>query len=191
MSVDAPPTRASNVLPTFAAATHPVAYVRFHGRNVKTWNIKAEKSWQRFDWMYSARSSRSGSSGSIDSPSEADEIYAMFNNNRDDFAPRSAAILRGLLDEGESPLAGGPSRHPCIRRSSEARNRRADSAERAWSLGRELGGASLAHEDPGPLVVLDAERPHRERLASRRGASHDHRHEPSLPPLGFRNHLEA
>ena len=53
VSVDAPPTRASNVLPPVAAATHRVAYVRFHGRNVKTWNIKAEKSSERFNWMYS------------------------------------------------------------------------------------------------------------------------------------------
>jgi uncharacterized protein YecE (DUF72 family) len=38
---------------------------------------------------------------------EADEVYAMFNNNRDDFAPRSAAILRGLLDEAGIPASGG------------------------------------------------------------------------------------
>ena len=31
----------------------------------------------------------------------------MFNNNRDDFAPRSAALLRGLLDEAGIPAAGG------------------------------------------------------------------------------------
>ena len=54
VSVDAPPTRASNVLPPVAAATHRVAYVRFHGRNVKTWNIRSEKASDRFDWMYSA-----------------------------------------------------------------------------------------------------------------------------------------
>jgi uncharacterized protein YecE (DUF72 family) len=39
--------------------------------------------------------------------SEADEVYALFNNNRDDFAPRSAVILRGLLDEAGIPAAGG------------------------------------------------------------------------------------
>jgi hypothetical protein len=31
----------------------------------------------------------------------------MFNNNRDDFAPRSAALLRGLLDEAGVPASGG------------------------------------------------------------------------------------
>ena len=36
VSVDSPPTRATNVVPTIAAVTHPVAYVRFHGRNWRT-----------------------------------------------------------------------------------------------------------------------------------------------------------
>jgi uncharacterized protein YecE (DUF72 family) len=107
VSVDAPPTRASNVLPTFAAATHPVAYVRFHGRNVKTWNIKGEKSWQRFDWMYSAEELSEWTERLGRLAHDADEVYAMFNNNRDDFAPRSATLLRGLLDEAGIPASGG------------------------------------------------------------------------------------
>ena len=37
---------------------------------------------------------------------EADEVYAMFNNNRDDFAPRSALLLRGLLDESGIAAVG-------------------------------------------------------------------------------------
>jgi uncharacterized protein YecE (DUF72 family) len=107
VSVDAPRTRASNVLPPIAAATHRVAYVRFHGRNVKTWNIRSEKSWQRFDWMYSSDELAEWVEKLGRLASEADEVYAMFNNNRDDFAPRSATILRGLLDEAGIPTAGG------------------------------------------------------------------------------------
>ena len=53
VSVDAPATRASNVVPRVAAATHRLAYIRFHGRNWKTWNIRGGKSSDRFDWMYS------------------------------------------------------------------------------------------------------------------------------------------
>jgi len=54
VSVDAPRTRASNVVPSIAAATHSVAYVRFHGRNWRTWNIRGAKtSGERFDWRYS------------------------------------------------------------------------------------------------------------------------------------------
>jgi uncharacterized protein YecE (DUF72 family) len=107
VSVDAPRTRASNVLPPVAAATHAVAYVRFHGRNVRTWNIKADKSWKRFDWMYSAEELAEWVEPLARLAAEADEVYALFNNNRDDFAPRSAALLRGLLDEAGVPAAGG------------------------------------------------------------------------------------
>ena len=107
VSVDSPRTRASNVLPAIAAVTHPVAYVRFHGRNVKTWNIRAEKSWQRFDWMYSAEELAEWVDGLGRLSTEAEEVYAMFNNNRDDFAPRSAMLLRGLLDEAGVPVSGG------------------------------------------------------------------------------------
>ena len=107
VSVDAPRTQASNVLPPVAAATHPVAYVRFHGRNARTWNIRAEKSWQRFDWMYSEEELAEWVAELGRLSSEADEVYALFNNNRDDFAPRSAMILRGLLDRAGIPAAGG------------------------------------------------------------------------------------
>jgi len=106
VSVDAPPTRASNVLPSFAAATHPLAYIRFHGRNVKTWNIKAEKSSERFNWMYSEEELAEWVERIEGLTEQADEVYAMFNNNRDDFAPRSAAILRGLLDSAGIPASG-------------------------------------------------------------------------------------
>jgi len=107
VSVDAPPTRASNVLPPVAAATHRVAYVRFHGRNVKTWNIKAEKSSERFNWMYSPEELAEWVEKLGRLTEDADEVYALFNNNRDDFAPRSALLLRDLLDEAGIPAAGG------------------------------------------------------------------------------------
>jgi len=107
VSVDAPRTRASNVVPPVAAATHRVAYVRFHGRNAKTWNIRSERSSERFDWMYSAQELAEWVPELGRLAEDADEVYAMFNNNRDDFAPRSAAILRSLLEEAGVPVAGG------------------------------------------------------------------------------------
>jgi uncharacterized protein YecE (DUF72 family) len=107
VSVDTPMTRASNVVARHAAATHRVAYVRFHGRNEKTWNIKAEKSSARFDWMYSADELAEWVPKLAGLADDADEVYALFNNNRDDFAPRSAMLLRGLLDEAGILAAGG------------------------------------------------------------------------------------
>ena len=38
---------------------------------------------------------------------DADEVYALFNNNRDDFAPRSAVLLRGLLEDAGISATGG------------------------------------------------------------------------------------
>src|SRR5262245_782912 len=117
VSLDTPMTRASNVVARHAAVTNPVAYVRFHGRNEKTWNIKAEKSSERFNWMYGPEELGEWVEKLGRLAGEADEVYAMFNNNRDDFAPRSAVLLRGLLDEAGIPAAGGiepPPRTPTL-----------------------------------------------------------------------------
>ena len=95
-------------LAAIAAATHRVAYVRFHGRNAQTWNIRdAESAADRFDWLYSAEELAEWVEPLARLADEAEEVYALFNNNRDDFAPRSAQILRGLLDEAGVPAAGG------------------------------------------------------------------------------------
>jgi uncharacterized protein YecE (DUF72 family) len=108
VSVDSPRTRASNVMPRIAAATHPVAYVRFHGRNWKTWNIRnAKSSAERFDWMYSAEELAEWVEPLAGLAERSDEVYALMNNNRADYAPRSATILRGLLDERGIPATGG------------------------------------------------------------------------------------
>jgi uncharacterized protein YecE (DUF72 family) len=107
VSLDSPPTRATNVVPTIAAVTHGVAYVRFHGRNWRTWNIRnAKSSAERFDHMYTEEELREWVEPLGRLAGEADEVYALMNNNRDDFAPRSARILRGLLDEAGIPATG-------------------------------------------------------------------------------------
>ena len=107
VSVDAPATRASNVVPRVAAATHPLAYIRFHGRNWKTWNIRGGKSSDRFDWMYEPEELAEWVGPVERLAAEAEEVYALFNNNKDDFAPRSATIFRGLLDEAGVLASGG------------------------------------------------------------------------------------
>jgi uncharacterized protein YecE (DUF72 family) len=107
VSVDTPATRAANVSPRLAAATGRVAYVRFHGRNVETWNIRGGSAADRFDWLYSEDDLAEWVGPLARLADDADEVYAMFNNNRDDFAPRSAQFLRGLLDEAGVPATGG------------------------------------------------------------------------------------
>ena len=106
VSVDSPPTHASNVMPRLAAATHDVAYIRFHGRNWKTWNKKTRTSGERFDWLYAREDLEEWVEPIGRLVSEAREVYAMFNNNRYDYAPRSAQVLRGLLDEAGVETTG-------------------------------------------------------------------------------------
>jgi len=106
VSVDSPPTRASNVLPRVAAATHDVAYLRFHGRNWKTWNKKTRTSGERFDWLYAREDLEEWIEPLRRLAQEAREVYAMFNNNRYDYAPRSAQVLRGLLNEAGVEATG-------------------------------------------------------------------------------------
>jgi uncharacterized protein YecE (DUF72 family) len=107
VSVDSPRTRASNVMPRIAAATHDVAYLRFHGRNWQTWNMKTRTSGERFDWLYTREELEEWVEPVARLAEQAREVYALFNNNRDDFAPRSAQVLRGLLDEAGIEATGG------------------------------------------------------------------------------------
>jgi uncharacterized protein YecE (DUF72 family) len=108
VSLDAP----RNALPAVAEATHPVAYVRFHGRNRDTWFKKVETSAERFDWLYDREELAEWVDPLRRLAAEADEVYALFNNNRDDFAPRSAQLMRGLLDEAGIDAAGGVEPEP-------------------------------------------------------------------------------
>jgi uncharacterized protein YecE (DUF72 family) len=108
VSVDSPRTRASNVMPRIAAATHEVAYVRFHGRNWRTWNLRgARTSAERFDWLYNREELAEWVEPLSELARDAHEVYALMNNNRYDYAPRSAQLLRGLLDERTLPATGG------------------------------------------------------------------------------------
>jgi uncharacterized protein YecE (DUF72 family) len=49
VTVDAP----KDVIPLVVARTSPTAYVRFHGRNRKTWFKRTRSAADRFDYLYS------------------------------------------------------------------------------------------------------------------------------------------
>ena len=70
-------------------------------------DIRGGSAADRFDWMYSEDELAEWVTSAQGLAEEADEVYALFNNNRDDFAPRSAMLFRGLLDEAGVPAAGG------------------------------------------------------------------------------------
>jgi uncharacterized protein YecE (DUF72 family) len=113
VSVDSPEVAATNVLPRLAARTHDVAYVRFHGRNAGTWNARTRTSGERFDWLYTEDELAEWVEPLARLEAEG-EVYAMFNNNRHDYAPRSATTLRRLLDDAGVPAEGGVDPEPTL-----------------------------------------------------------------------------
>ncbi|MGH3023285.1 MAG: DUF72 domain-containing protein [Gaiellaceae bacterium] len=112
--VDAPKTEAKNLVPTVVAATSPLAYVRMHGRNAGTWNVRGGSASDRFDYLYDDEELREWSEPLRELAGQADEVYVLFNNNRwsrspdgaatSAQAPANAVALQGILTEGGVPI---------------------------------------------------------------------------------------
>ena len=106
--VDAPKVDAKNVPLTLVATTTPLAYVRFHGRNAGTWNVRGGSAAQRFDYTYSEDELREWVSPLRELGGQAEEAYAFFNNNNQTNgvaqAPAGAQLLRKLLEEEGVPV---------------------------------------------------------------------------------------
>jgi uncharacterized protein YecE (DUF72 family) len=109
VTVDAPKVDAANVPATLVAVTSELAYVRFHGRNAATWNVRGGSAAQRFDYLYGEDELREWVQPLRELAGEADEAYAFFNNNNQTDgvaqAPAGAALLRKLLDDEGVPTA--------------------------------------------------------------------------------------
>jgi uncharacterized protein YecE (DUF72 family) len=107
--VDAPRTDGANVPGTLVATTTPTAYVRFHGRNASTWNVRGGSAAQRFDYLYGEDELREWVPPLRELSGQAEEAYAFFNNNNQTNgvaqAPAGALLLRRLLDEEKVPTA--------------------------------------------------------------------------------------
>ena len=107
--VDAPKVVAVNVPDTLVAVTAPTAYVRFHGRNAGTWNVRGGSAAQRFDYLYREDELRGWAEPLRELAGAAEHAYAFFNNNNQSDgvaqAPAGAALLRKLLDEESVPTA--------------------------------------------------------------------------------------
>ena len=118
VAVDAPKTDAKNLVPTVVARTSPTAYVRMHGRNAKTWNVRGGSASERFDYLYSEEELAEWIEPLRELSEGADRAYVLFNNNRWSRAPRgiehgesettaqapaNAEMLRGLLAKAGLP----------------------------------------------------------------------------------------
>ena len=112
--VDAPKTEAKNLVPTVVAATSPLAYVRMHGRNAGTWNVRGGSASDRFDYLYSEDELHEWTGPLRELAESTEEVYVLFNNNRWSRtargelaaqAPTNAQALQGILDESGVPTA--------------------------------------------------------------------------------------
>ncbi len=79
--VDAPKVDAKNVPRTLLAVPGPTAYVRFHGRNAKTWNTRGRSAAERFDYLYTEDELREWVEPLRELAAKAENAYAFFNNN--------------------------------------------------------------------------------------------------------------
>jgi uncharacterized protein YecE (DUF72 family) len=106
--VDAPKVEAKNVPDTLVAVTTPLSYVRFHGRNAGTWNVRGGSAAERFDYLYGEEELREWVPTLRELSGQSDEAYAFFNNNNQTNgvaqAPAGAFLLRKLLDEEGVPV---------------------------------------------------------------------------------------
>ncbi len=93
-SVDEP--RLKGLMPPVAAATGPVAYVRFHGRNAAKW-YNHEQAWERYNYTYSTDELREWAPKlrQLDAAAELTLVY--FNNHYVGQAVRGARDLGQLL----------------------------------------------------------------------------------------------
>jgi uncharacterized protein YecE (DUF72 family) len=107
--VDAPKVDAGNVPLTLVAVTTPLSYVRFHGRNAGTWNVRGGSAAQRFDHLYGEPELREWVGPLRELANASEEAYAFFNNNNQTNgvaqAPAGAQLLRKLLEEENVPTA--------------------------------------------------------------------------------------
>ena len=109
--VDAPKTEAKNVPRTLFALTSPTLYVRFHGRNAKTWNVRGTSAADRFDYLYSDEELAEWVEPLRELAGEAQNAYAVFNNNNRSpgnggfvsQAATNAQQFRQLLGEAHAP----------------------------------------------------------------------------------------
>jgi uncharacterized protein YecE (DUF72 family) len=118
--VDAPRTGARNLVPTVVGATSDTAYLRLHGRNAATWNVRGRSAAERFDYLYSRDELAEWSQPLRELSSLSERTYAMFNNNGRTAgpdgpiaqAPTNAHMLADILRADGVPVTDSPRSAP-------------------------------------------------------------------------------
>jgi uncharacterized protein YecE (DUF72 family) len=111
--VDAPRTEGKNVPLTVLALTSPILYVRMHGRNAETWNVRGGSAAERFDYLYSEEELAEWVPQLKELARQAEQAYVVFNNNNRSQvggreqaqAPTNAEMLRNALEKANVPVS--------------------------------------------------------------------------------------
>jgi uncharacterized protein YecE (DUF72 family) len=108
VAVDAPRLSGANVMPPVTAATSPLGYVRFHGRNAGTWNARTVSAADRFDYLYAREELEEWREPVRRLAEETERTWVMFNNCKYDYAPRNAREMAEVLGDVVAPRLGEP-----------------------------------------------------------------------------------
>jgi len=106
VAVDAPQIPGASVMPPITAATAPLGYVRFHGRNRGTWNARTASAADRFDYLYECGELEQWRQPVLDLAESTERTWVMFNNCKYDYAPRNAREMAEILGDVVAPRAG-------------------------------------------------------------------------------------
>lgn len=107
VSVDAPQIPGGTTMPPVTAATAPWGYVRFHGRNRDTWNARTASAAERFDYLYTPDELESWAFQLRQLAEDTERTWVMFNNCKNDYAPRNGREMAEILGDIVAPRRGG------------------------------------------------------------------------------------
>jgi uncharacterized protein YecE (DUF72 family) len=107
VSVDSPPGFASSVPRVAEATSSSLAIVRFHGRNVDTWEAKVARVADRFRYLYDERELREWLPAITAISEQTTEVHLVFNNCYGNYGTTNALEMAGLLVNRDRAPTGG------------------------------------------------------------------------------------
>ena len=107
VAVDAPAVETGQAMPPVTAATAPLGYVRFHGRNREMWHAHTLTAADRFDYLYQPSELRELREPIERLAEETERTWVMFNNCKYDYAPTNARQMAEILGDFVAPRLEG------------------------------------------------------------------------------------
>ena len=110
--VDQPQLGSGSMPAHITVTSEELAVVRMHGRNYRTWYKKAERSDERFNYLYPEEELLEWVPEVRALADRAKEVHVLFNNNRSNYAVVNGLQMARLLDLGYPPPDSVPAPEP-------------------------------------------------------------------------------